>query len=69
MTKVISKLMGHASDIITVDVYGDNKNLVCESLPSLEIYVEEVILKELVTNFETKDIKIDQTTIEKIQPN
>lgn len=61
--------MGHASDIITVDVYGGNKNLVCESLPSLEIYVEEVILKELVTNFETKDIKIDQTTIEKIQPN
>ena len=68
-SKAVSKLMGHASEIITVDVYGDNKNLVCDSLPSLDKYVDEVIPKELVTNFETKDIKIDQTTIEKLLPN
>ena len=67
--KAVSKLMGHASEIITVDVYGDNKNIVCESLPLLDAYIDEVIPKEEVTNLEKIDVKIDQNTINELLPN
>ena len=67
--KAISKLMGHASEIITADVYGDKKNIVCESLPSLEAYIEEVVPKDVVTNLEKIDVKIDQKTINELLPN
>jgi len=44
--KAVSKLMGHAKEIITVDVYGDNKNIMDEEIPELEAYMEEVMPKE-----------------------
>ena len=67
--KAISQLMGHASEIITVDVYGDKKNIICESLPSLDAYIEEVIPKDVETNLEKIDVKIDQRTIDEMLPN
>ncbi len=44
--KVVSKLMGHAKEIITVDVYGDKKELIRDCLDVLEPYIVEVIPKE-----------------------
>lgn len=41
--KAVSKLMGHTKEIITLDVYGDNKVLAGEEFPELLEYMEEVL--------------------------
>lgn len=41
--KAVSKLMGHTKEIITLDVYGDNKGLAGEEFPELLEYMEEVL--------------------------
>ena len=43
--KAVSKLMGHAKEIITMDVYGDNANIIPEEIPELLSYMEEVMPK------------------------
>lgn len=43
--KAISKLMGHAKELITVDVYGDNRNIIPEELPELISYMNDVMPK------------------------
>ena len=59
--KAVSKLMGHAKEIITMDVYGDNRNLIAMSIPELEAFVDEVIPAEKIVRFreELLDIEID----------
>ena len=50
--KAVSKLMGHARELITMDVYGDNGNIIAEEIPpELLSYMEEVLpeKKELDT--------------------
>lgn len=44
--KAVSKLMGHAKEIITMDIYGDNKNIIAEEIPELEEFIEEVLPKK-----------------------
>lgn len=41
-SKAVSKLMGHAKEIITVDVYGDNANMIPDDIPELLEFIEEV---------------------------
>jgi hypothetical protein len=38
--------MGHAKEIITMDVYGDNANIIPEEIPELLSYMEEVMPKD-----------------------
>ena len=59
--KAVSKLMGHAKEIITMDVYGDNRNLIAMSIPELEVFVDEVIPAEKIVRFreDLMDIEID----------
>jgi hypothetical protein len=38
--------MGHAKEIITIDVYGDNKEMTAERIPELEAFMEEVTPKQ-----------------------
>lgn len=42
--KAVSKMMGHAKELITVDVYGDDKNIIPEDIPELLAYMNEVML-------------------------
>ncbi len=44
--KAVSGLMGHAKEIITVDVYGDNQGLIADGVPELEEFIKEVIPDE-----------------------
>ena len=44
--KAISKLMGHAKELITMDVYGDNANIIPEDIPELLSYMDEVMPNE-----------------------
>lgn len=41
--KAVSKLMGHAKELITVDVYGDNQNIIPEEIPELIAYMYDVM--------------------------
>ena len=42
----VSKLMGHAKELITVDVYGDNQNIIPEEIPELLSYLDDVMPKK-----------------------
>lgn len=41
--KAVSKLMGHAKEIITVDVYGDNQSIIADAVLEINNYMEEVL--------------------------
>ena len=41
--KAVSKLMGHAREIITLDVYADNKGIIADGVPEIEIDVSAFI--------------------------
>jgi len=41
--KAVSKLMGHAKEIITMDIYGDNKNIISDGVPEIEAYMKDVL--------------------------
>lgn len=41
--KAVSKLMGHAKEIITLDVYADNKSIIADGVPEIEEYMKEVL--------------------------
>lgn len=45
--KAVSKLMGHAKEIITMDVYGDKKGIIEDCVDELQPFIDEVLgLKE-----------------------
>ncbi len=44
--KAISNLMGHATEIITVDVYGDNEEIISDCVDELEPFIAKVKPKE-----------------------
>lgn len=41
--KAISKLMGHAKELITMDVYGDNKGIIADCVDELQPFIDEVM--------------------------
>lgn len=66
-SKAISKLMGHASDIITVDVYGDNDEIIADCVDELETFIESVRPEQLEYNSEDElNISIDESTLQEL---
>ncbi len=45
-SKGVSHLLGHAKEIISVDVYGDTQEIIEDCLDVLEPFIESVIPKE-----------------------
>lgn len=39
----VSKLMGHAKELITMDVYADNRGIIADGVPEIEEYMKEVL--------------------------
>ena len=35
--------MGHAKEIITIDTYEDNKNIMADGIPEIEEYMNKVL--------------------------
>ena len=35
--------MGHAKEIITMDVYADNRGIIVDGVPEIEAYMKEVL--------------------------
>ncbi|MGN1139589.1 MAG: site-specific integrase, partial [Oliverpabstia sp.] len=44
--KAVSKLMGHAKELITMDVYGDNKGIIADCVDEIQPFIDEVIPSE-----------------------
>ena len=42
--KAVSNLMGHAKELITVDVYGDNAQLITDNTEALDQFIQEITL-------------------------
>lgn len=58
--KAVSVLMGHAKEIITVDVYGDNQGIIVDGVPELEAFIKEVIPGEALDSInDLSDVVID----------
>lgn len=49
--KAVSRLMGHAKEFITVDVYGDQQKIIEDCLTDLEPFIDEVIPKKSTYDF------------------
>jgi len=43
ISKAVSKLMGHAKELITMDVYADNKGIIADGVLKIEEYMKEVL--------------------------
>lgn len=41
--KAVAKLMGHAKELITMDVYGDNKGIIEDCIEELQPFIDEVM--------------------------
>lgn len=52
--EAVSRLMGHARELITIDVYGDNTNIIPEEIPELTSYMEEVMPKKAAQGFDSE---------------
>ena len=62
--KAVSKLMGHAKELITMDVYADNRGIIADGVPEIEEYMKEVLpnLKEIESfKKELLEIVVDVT--------
>ena len=46
--------MGHAGDLITIDVYGDNTNIILEEIPELISYMDEVMPKKTLQGIDSE---------------
>ena len=60
--KAVSKLMGHSKEIITMDVYGDNKGIISDCVPEIQSYIDDVLpteSTEKALQTELLDIVID----------
>lgn len=44
--KAVSNLMGHAKEWITIDVYGDNAQLVSDNTDALDEFIKEIFTKD-----------------------
>lgn len=53
--KAVSKEMGHASEIITVDVYGDNEEIILTGVKEIEEFIKDVLPQDEVNNVAESD--------------
>ncbi len=57
--QAVSKLMGHAKEIITMDVYGDNRGIIADCVDEIQPFIDEVIPKEEVdAELKTENVDI-----------
>lgn len=59
--KAVSKLMGHAKELITMDVYGDKRGIIADCLDELQPFIDDVMPKEedeILMNSEVLDTVI-----------
>jgi len=68
-SKAISKLMGHATDIITIDVYGDNDEIIADCVDELDSFIESVRPENNESEIQIgdeSDISIDENILNEL---
>ena len=60
--KAVSKLMGHAKELITMDVYGDNRGIIADCVDEIQAFIDEVIPDE------TEKKEVDEEFIDVVIP-
>ena len=53
--KAVAKLMGHAKEIVTIDVYGDNRQIIQDCVTEIESFIEEMMDIDEVERIDTAD--------------
>lgn len=63
--KAVSRLMGHAREIITLDVYSDKQKLIADCIPEISDYLEEILPKDDDTGAaeDLTDVELDFSDI------
>lgn len=54
--KAVSKLMGHAKELITMDVYGDKRGIIADCVDELQPFIDDVMPKEEDDNLSASDL-------------
>lgn len=54
--KAVSKLMGHAKELITMDVYGDKRGIIADCVDELQPFIDEVMTKGENDNLSASDL-------------
>ena len=58
--KAVSQLMGHSKEIITVDIYGDQQEIISDGVPEIEAFMKEVLPEgQRKSDNENVDVVID----------
>ena len=58
--KAVAKVMGHSREIVTMDVYGDNRRLIADGVPELDAFIDRLIPRNNETlETETLDTVVD----------
>jgi len=58
--KAVSKLMGHATELITLDVYGDNREIIADCVDEIQPFIDEVLpIKEVDKQLEEELLEIE----------
>lgn len=57
--KAVSKLMGHAKEIITMDMYGDNRGVIADCVDEIQPFIDEVLpTEDLDSELQTENIEV-----------
>lgn len=57
--KAVSKLMGYAKEIITLDVYGDNREIIADCVDEIQAFIDEVLpTEDLDREVQTENIDV-----------
>lgn len=58
--KAVSKLMGHATELITLDVYGYNREIIADCVDEIQPFIDEVLpIKEVDKQLEEELLEIE----------
>ena len=57
--KAVSKIMGHAKEIITLDVYADNAQMIADGVAELQPFIDDVLPDEKPLYNEVTDVSVD----------
>lgn len=66
--KAVSKIMGHAKEIITLDVYTDKTQIIADGVEDLQAFIDDVLPEEEELYKEHTDVTIDLGFLEEEDP-
>ena len=64
--KAVSTLLGHSKEMITMDVYGDNDEIIADCVEELNIFINDVLPKKNIIERDESDICLDDKLINEL---